>query len=138
MINRVLGVVAVLLLTTQQAYADPVMLTQSGTFLGRMPAGDADSPLRVTVDLDGDIPVATYAMARFQNNAPQLRMPGGGWLPWTENRADLVDNGFQTNDDGTLTFELIDDDLSISFRPVVITIAYSVGDDFKSGYVVID
>lgn len=139
MISRVLCCTAIILISIKPTVADPVALTESGTFLGRITTEVADLPLRVTVDLNGDAPVATYAMARFQNNTPQHRLPSGEWISWTENRTDLIDNELQANGDGTLTFDLIDEDFSVHFLPVVITIAYSVeGDSLKSGYLVID
>lgn len=139
MIARWASVAVGILLVAQAASAEDLRLSDSGTFLGRVSAEDIETLIQVTVNLDGDEPIATYAMARFQNNAPQLRLLDGEWVHWNETTADLADSGFGLNPDGTLTFVLLDKDLSKDFLPVIFTVAYALDDgSLKSGYMVVD
>ena len=67
------------------------------------------------------------------------RLAGEGWVDWSENQSDLVDNAIQPSADKTLTFDLIEQGLSFVFLPVMVTFAYTVEDgSLKSGYMVID
>jgi hypothetical protein len=127
------------LMWTQAACADMLILSNAGTFLGRLNTSDINSPVHITVDLAGDDPVATYVMARFQNNTPYSLIPNGDWESWSEKETDLVDTEFAPNLDGTLTFEILDEIVSLDYLPVIFTVAYSIEDgSLKSGYLVID
>lgn len=127
------------LMWTQGAYAETLSLSYDGTFLGRVKATDIVSSLQITINLDEDLPVSTHVMARFQNNTPYQRLPGGEWHSWSETRSALVDAGFVAGDDGTLTFEIVDEAVSLGFFPVVFTVAYALENGrLKSGYMVID
>ncbi len=136
---RLLYIALFNLMWTQAVHAENLTLSYDGTFLGRVKATDVGSPLQITIDLDEDLPISTYVIARFQNNTPYHRRPGGEWRYWSETRSDLVDAGFVASDDGTLTFEIIDDAVSLPFLPVVFTVAYTLEDGrLKSGYMVVD
>ena len=138
MIGRLISIALGTLMLAQVASAEELVLSESGTFLGRVSASDVSTPIQITISLDGDKPVAAYVMARFQNNAPQHRTPTDGWVPWSETSTDLIDAGFKPNPDGTLTFALTDTDLSMEFLPVIFTVAYALeGGSLKSGYMVI-
>lgn len=139
MIGRLISLTVSALMLGQVASAEDLRLSDSGTFLGRVSSEDIDTAIQVTVNLWGDEPVATYVMARFQNNTPQHRIQNGEWVPWNETTADLVDSGIGLNPDGTLTFVLVNKDLSMDFLPVVFTVAYAIEDgSLKSGYMVVD
>lgn len=118
--------------------AESPILTVEGVSLGRYDATAIGSGLSVRVDLNGDEIIATYVTARFQNNAPRQRAASGFWQPWNERAEALQDNAFAAVDDGTLTFDIIEEDISQSFLPIVFTIAYRTEGGLKSGYVVID
>ncbi|MEQ8736057.1 MAG: hypothetical protein RIC29_14115 [Rhodospirillaceae bacterium] len=137
--GRLVYILCVSLICTQVAHAENLTLSYDGTFLGRVKATETDSPLQITINLKEDLPVSTHVMARFQNNTPYHRLAGGAWHSWSETRSDLVDAGFVASDDGTLTFKIIDEAVSLSFFPVVFTIAYTLENGrLKSGYMVID
>lgn len=118
--------------------AESPVLTPEGVSLGRFDAAAIGGGLSVRVDLNGDEVTATYVTARFQNNAPRQRLADGFWQPWNEQKETLQDNAFAATDDGTLTFQIIEEDVSQQFLPIVFTIAYRTEDGIKSGYVVID
>ncbi|MDG2242795.1 MAG: hypothetical protein P8L66_04795 [Rhodospirillaceae bacterium] len=136
---KIKTIAATIFLWAQSVSAETPTLSEEGTFLGRFSGQDVNIPLRITVGIQNDIPIATYVMARFQNNAPMQRLAGEGWVDWSENQSDLVDNAIQPSADKTLTFDLIEQGLSFVFLPVMVTFAYTVEDgSLKSGYMVID
>ena len=120
------------------ALAEKPILSEPGVLLGRVSVSDLSSHLRLTVDLKGDLPKSTHVMARFQNNRPQQRSASGDWRVWDEQIDSLEDCALVANEDGTLTFDLIDEDLTQHFLPIIFTVAYQTEDGLKSGYVVID
>lgn len=138
MTARFFFVQLVALLWGGSAWADKPTLSEAGTLLGRVHVSELSTSLRLTVDLSGDVPQNTYVTARFQNNRPQQRIPGGDWQVWNEQSDSLKDNGFLPNEDGTLTFDLVTQDLTQHFLPIIFTVSYRTENGFKSGYVVID
>ena len=120
------------------ASADKPKLSENGSLIGRFSVADLAPTLRLTVNLGEDVALSTHVMARFQNNRPQQLTETGAWVWWDETRDSLIDTGFTPNDDGTLTFDLVSQDLSQHFLPVIFTVAYQTEDKLKSGYVVID
>lgn len=126
------------LLHTNALASDTPVLTSEGLPLGRLSATDVSNGLAVKVDLKDDDVKATYVTARFQNNAPRQRTASGYWQLWNERWDTLQDNAFTATEDGTLTFQVIDENLSENFLPIVFTVAYRTEDGVKSGYVVID
>jgi len=127
----------VLLNTTVSATEIPT-LTNEGLHLGRLKAAEVTDGFAVKVDVNDDNIKETYVTARFQNNTPRQRTSSGYWQPWNERWETLQDNAFAATEDGTLTFQIIDENLSENFLPIVFTIAYRTNDGVKSGYVVID
>ena len=128
----------VALLWGGSAWAEKPTLSEAGTLLGRVHVSELSTSLRLTVDLSGDVPQNTYVTARFQNNRPQQRISGGDWQVWNEQSDSLVDNEFLSNEDGTLTFDLVAQDLTQSFLPIIFTVSYRTENGFKSGYLVIN
>ncbi len=126
------------LVWSSAAMAEKPVLSADGEMLGRVTVSELNPMLRITIDLAGDDPHETYVMARFQNNQPQQRLPNGSWALWNEQTDSLLDNEFTPNEDGTLTFDLIYDDLSGQFLPIVFTVAYQTESGLKSGHVMID
>lgn len=139
MMARFVGLAICALVLANVANAKDLTLSDSGTFLGRVSLSDLKTPVQITVNLYEDKPVATYVMARFQNNTPLHRIQDGDWVRWRETSGDLIDAGFEPNPDGTLTFVLVNTDLSVEFLPVIFTVAYALEDGIlKSGYMVVD
>lgn len=126
------------LIWSTAASADKPQLFENSSLIGRFSVTDLTPTLRLTVNLGEDIALSTHVMARFQNNRPQQRTENGEWVWWDETRNSLIDTQLTPNEDGTLTFDLVSQDLSQHFLPVIFTVAYQTEGGFKSGYVVID
>lgn len=107
-------------------------LGSQGTVLTTPLPYTAARPLNFTVRLSGDVPSATYVFARFSNNQPMQRTTEGFWLPWSGNAADLIDNKFKVQGD-SITFKIVDEDLSAAFLPVEFFVGYRVGTTLKYG-----
>lgn len=136
---RSIGMILLAALVHASAYAaESPVLNVAGVNLGRFDATAIEGGLSVRVDLNGDDVTATYVTARFQNNAPRQRLASGFWQSWNERSETLLDNAFAASDDGTLTFEIVEEDVSHQFLPIVFTVAYRTEGGIKSGYVVID
>ena len=139
MITRLIVFTLTPFIWMQMAAAESPTLSINGAFLGRAVEKNVTSELDVIVDLQDDVPIATYVMARFQSNAPLQLLPDGTWQSWSEDRSDLVDTQFTPNADGTLTFKILDSHTTLGFAPIVFTVAYMKEDgSLKSGYVVVD
>jgi hypothetical protein len=106
-------------------------LATDGKVLG--PAVSAPTlPLNITVSLGGDTPNATYVFARFGGNQPLQRNNDGYWVPWSGGAQDLIDNKF-VRDGDSLTFKIVDEELSGAALPVQFFVAYKVGTTLKYG-----
>jgi hypothetical protein len=112
-------------------------LSDGDTNLGRISAQALPQGLTIPVDLDGDIPLATYVIARFQNNRALMRTSDGSWLPWDAETSALAESGATLTGD-TLIFRIVDWVPSGLFFPVSFTVAYRTASGLKSGTVVID
>ena len=138
MITRLAPVLCCILIWTNAALTEELVLSTKGADLGRITASDISSPLNLTVALDKDQPTSTFVMARFQNNRPIQRRSDGQWIDWDGHRESLLDNSFIPAEDGTLTFALTSIDLTTQFLPVVFTIAYETENGLKTGHLVVD
>ena len=92
----------------------------------------------INVKLNGDIPLATYVSARFQNNQPKQRLANSLWIDWNERVETLQNNGFVPNENDMLIFDIFEERLDSTFLPIIITISYLDHDNLKSGYFIID
>ena len=119
-------------------FAEQHVLSTENVQIGRFRVADLDSILQLTVDPEEDVVIATHVIARFQNNRPQQRMKNGDWVLWGETTSTLLDTGLSPNSDGSITFELVKQDLSQHFLPIIFTVAYQTEKGFKSGYIVVD
>jgi ribosomal protein L14 len=85
-----------------------------------------------TVDLQGDVPSATYVMAHDLTNRMLQRTNDGYWIAWDRKLTSLVDNQI-TPQNGKLVFKVFAEDISAAQFPLSITLAYKVGDVVKYG-----
>lgn len=85
-----------------------------------------------TIDLAGDVPLATYVMTHQAAGPSLQRTELGNWVPWDGHGESLIDNRF-TSSNGRLTFEVIKGDLFDEFFPITFTIAYRTKEDLKFG-----
>lgn len=85
-----------------------------------------------TVDLQGDLPTATYVMAHDMTNRMLQRTNDGYWVAWDRKLTSLVDNQIVPQN-GKLVFKVFAEDISASKFPLSITLAYKVGGVLKYG-----
>lgn len=133
--KRLLILLALLLLpgiAQAQSINAPALSVKGPNLAPAVVRNAASPPLQITVPLNGDQPLATYVFARFGNNQPLQRNAEGFWIDWSGEHAALIDNRFAAQG-GSLTFKILDEDISAAYFPVDIFVAYRTGDAFKYG-----
>ena len=128
----------IILTFTKTVFGEAVILESEAKFLGRLSSKDLESQFSINVKLNGDIPLATYVSARFQNNQPKQRLANSLWIDWNERVETLQNNGFVPNENDMLIFDIFEERLDSTFLPIIITISYLDHDNLKSGYFLID
>tara|TARA_B100000579_G_scaffold200177_1_gene163662 strand:+ start:1772 stop:2197 length:426 start_codon:yes stop_codon:yes gene_type:complete len=128
----------IILTFTKTVFGEAVILESEAKFLGRLSSKDLESQFSINVKLNGDIPLATYVSARFQNNQPKQRLANSLWIDWNERVETLQNNGFVPNENDMLIFDIFEERLDSTFLPIIITISYLDHDNLKSGYFIID
>ena len=123
---------------TNIVFSESITLDNKEKFLGRLSSKDLNNPFSISIKLNGDIPLATYVTARFQNNQPKQRLANSLWVDWDEKVETLQNNGFIPSEDDLLVFNIFEEKLNLSFLPLIITISYINHDNLKSGYFVVD
>ena len=107
-------------------------LTTSGKRLANIIIDPRHVDIVRTIDLAGDVPLATYVMTNQAAGPSLQRTELGNWVPWDGHGESLINNRF-TSSNGRLTFEVIQGDLSDEFFPINFTIAYRTKGNFKFG-----
>ena len=128
----------IILTFTKTVISETVILESEAKFLGKLSSKDLESQFSINVKLNGDIPLATYVSARFQNNQPKQRLANSLWIDWNERVETLQNNGFVPTENDMLIFDIFEEKLDYSFLPIIITISYLGHDSLKSGYYIID
>ena len=128
----------IILTFAKTVFGEAVILESEAKFLGRLSSKDLESQFSINVKLNGDIPLATYVSARFQNNQPKQRLANSLWIDWNERVETLQNNGFVPNENDMLIFDIFEERLDSTFLPIIITISYLDHDNLKSGYFIID
>lgn len=85
------------------------------------------------INLDGDVPTATYVVVQLAGHQLLMRDRQGVFQPWDRNPAHLADNGFAPVGQGLL-FKVLNQDLSANNFPIRVTLYYRVNDVLKFGY----
>lgn len=93
----------------------------------------ASTDVRRVVSLNGDQPVAVYAMASGSTGTRYVRTRQGYWLPWSGRTEDLVDAGF-TAQGGQIEYKLLKEELPRSQLPITVTVAYRTAAEIKFGF----
>ncbi len=101
----------------------PERLRPSGTALSGMLVDPAHAQITRTVQLGGEVPLATYVMTKTAAGKSLQRTALGEWVPWDRDEATLIDNRF-TPSGGTLTFKVDDGPLMDRFFPISYAVAY--------------
>jgi ribosomal protein L14 len=108
-------------------------LSETGAVLAAEVIADPRNAVVVrTVDLQGDVPTATYVIARDMTNRMLQRTNDGYWVAWDSKVDSLVDNQIQPQN-GKLVFKVFAEDISGASFPLSITLAYKVGNTLKYG-----
>ena len=128
----------IILTFTKTVISETVILESEAKFLGKLSSKDLESQFSINVKLNGDIPLATYVSARFQNNQPKQRLANSLWIDWNERVETLQNNGFAPTENDMLIFDIFEEKLDYTFLPIIITISYLGHDSLKSGYYIID
>ena len=118
--------------------AETVILEDEIKFLGRLNINNLEDQFSVNVKLNGDIPLATYVTARFQNNQPKQRLANSLWIDWNERVETLRSNNFLPTENDTLIFDIFDERMDSFFMPIIITISYLENNNLKSGFYIIE
>lgn len=118
--------------------AETVTLEDEIKFLGRLNINNLEDQFSVNVKLNGDIPLATYVTARFQNNQPKQRLANSLWIDWNERVETLRSNNFLPTENDTLIFDIFDERMDSFFMPIIITISYLENNNLKSGFYIIE
>jgi hypothetical protein len=98
-------------------------LRPSGTALSSMLVDPTDAQITRTVQLGGDVPLATHVITKTTDGKTLQRTALGEWVPWDRDEATLIDNRFKPSG-GALTFKVDDGSLMDRFFPVSYTVAY--------------
>ncbi len=126
-----LGAAVALTVATSAFAADT--LTATGARLAPETLTDATKAVIVrTVDLGGDLPTATYVIARDLTNQLLQRTNDGYWVPWDSQKSSLIDNKL-TVQGGKLVYKVLSEDLTGALFPLSITLAYTADGAFKYG-----
>ena len=109
--------------TINAAGNGPERLRPSGTALSSMLVDPTDAQITRTVQLGGDLPLATHVITKTTDGKTLQRTALGEWVPWDRDEATLIDNRF-TPSGGALTFKVDDGSLMDRFFPISYTVAY--------------
>ncbi len=107
-------------------------LRSSGTALSGMLVDPAHARINRTVQLGGEVPLATHVITKTVDGKSLQRTALGEWVPWDHDEATLIDNRF-TPSGGALTFKVVDGSLADRFFPISYTVAYRTETALKFG-----
>lgn len=107
-------------------------LSYAGTEIPPVMVDPAYFNFRLTVDLAGDSPLASYMAARPRGLHALQRTPGGPWIPWDQRTQSLVDNRFARSG-GNLVFAFTAANFSALSFPVALELAYRTPAGIKFG-----
>jgi hypothetical protein len=108
-------------------------LTVAGAALPDVNASLAPINLNISVQLQGDVPSATYVSARIGTSQLVQRTASGQWVPWDGRPETRIDNQFAAAG-GNLTFVVTGADFSGPKFPVAVFIGYQTSAGLKFGY----
>ncbi|MSP50900.1 MAG: hypothetical protein EXQ91_00675 [Alphaproteobacteria bacterium] len=127
-----IGGVLALAMTTTFESAQAASLSTSGAVLTDLRADIDNAQISQTIDLNGDVAIATYVMAHMPDGKSLQRNNLGYWLPWNGQIDTLLDNKFVAGG-STLTFKIIDQSIRDRMFPITFVVAYRTAAAFKFG-----
>ena len=107
-------------------------LSYAGTELAPVTVDPAHVDLRITVDLAGDHPMASYIAARPRGLPALQRTAAGVWVAWDQRGQSLIDNRFAASN-GRLAFAVLAENFWARSFPVALEIAYRTPAGVKFG-----
>jgi len=110
----------------------PHVLSADGGTLGMIESGGHLNDLRVTVDVGGDAVASTHVWAIIGSAELRQRTANGYWIPWSGDVADLIDNGFETQN-GAIEYKLIDGSIAADNQGITIIVGYRADGTLKYG-----
>jgi hypothetical protein len=122
------------LATSQMATGTAALprLSYGGTEIAPIMVDPQHVDIRVTVDLAGDRPMASYMAVRPRGLPALQRTPSGAWLPWDQRTESLIDNRFGWSG-GLLFFALTGANLWPQSFPIALEVAYRTPAGVKFG-----
>ncbi len=136
-VRRLIGIVGAALIvlpptTGAMAQDGPHVLSVDGATLGTIESDGQLDDLRVTVDVAGDTVTATHVWAIIGSAELRQRTTNGYWVPWSGDVADLIDNGFETQN-GKIECKVIDGSIAADNQGITVIVGYRTGETLKSG-----
>jgi hypothetical protein len=107
-------------------------LSYSGVELAPVQVDPAHVAIQVTVDLAGDLPLASYLTARPRGMPALQRTASGAWVTWNQQPESLIDNRIAPSN-GHLVFAVSGADFTAQSFPIAISVAYRTATGVKYG-----
>lgn len=108
-------------------------LDPKGTMLGVLVTDGRLADLRFTVDLGGDVPLATHVWAVVGSSERRQRTNEGYWISWNGDTESLIDNHFPVVD-GKVVFKVLKEDIGPDNHGVTVSTGYRTPEGLKYGY----
>ena len=107
-------------------------LSYAGTEIAPVTVDPAHVDIRVTIDLAGDRPMASYMAAQPRGLPAVQRTAAGAWVVWDQRTESLIDNRFASSG-GRLVFAATGDNFSTQSFPIALELAYRTPAGVKFG-----
>jgi hypothetical protein len=107
-------------------------LTLAGVELAPVAIDPTQMAFSVTVDLQSDVPLASYVTARPRGSPALQRTKTGAWVVWDEHAESLIDNGFPPAH-GRMNFAVTAAAFPGQSFPVTVWVAYRTPAGLKFG-----
>jgi hypothetical protein len=111
-------------------------LSYAGTEIAPVTVDPAHVDIRVTVDLAGDRPMASFMAARPRGLPALQRTAAGAWVPWDQQTQSLIDNRFASSG-GHLVFAASGANFWPKSFPIALEVAYRTPAGVKFGVLTI-
>jgi hypothetical protein len=107
-------------------------LSYAGVELTSLTVDPAHVDIRITVDLAGDRPMASYMAVRPRGLPALQRTAAGDWVPWDGQTQSWIDNRFASSG-GHIVFAVTGANFSRQSFPLALEIAYRTPAGVKFG-----
>jgi hypothetical protein len=107
-------------------------LSYAGAEIAPATVDPAHLDIRVTIDLAGDRPMASYMAARPRGLPAVQRTAAGAWVVWDQRTDSLIDNRFASSG-GRLVFAATGENFWAQSFPIALEVAYRTPAGVKFG-----